>query len=367
MTTFKSYLGYRIKRSLLSTVTFSLLALAITSFYARVSALSIWGESRYMGIESLATIVGIIASIIPMCENADFKNKRNLDTLFFLPLSRFKLALVHYLSGFVQMVTIYTVAFIGHVISLLGVADQFRFEYMPLYYFLLLLLGAVVYSLFAFLFSEGNTVADGTACAIVWIFAMYAVMTAIAYPVRVFASQYVFSGYEVAYFQFERRLSSFSEWFLIYAPINNLTVVFQSVMQGWENFNGLELERYFPTFKEAIARNYPHWYMVFAWIAVGAASVWGYFRNFVRRGAEKAGDISASPFCYRLLIPMLGASMIVLTCESGGTAFFLTVAAIYIGYAIYRRSFKIEKSDIITLVITALAPLAVVAAINLMH
>ena len=36
-------------------------------------------------------------------------------------------------------------------------------------------------------------------------------------------------------------------------------------------------------------------------------------------------------------------------------------------YVIYRRSFKIEKSDIIALVITSLAPLAVVAAINLMH
>jgi hypothetical protein len=366
MTTFKGYLGYRLKKTLLSTVTFSLLALAITSFYARIGAVTFVGRRGYTGIESLATIVGIIASLIPMSELGGFKNRRNLDTLFFLPLSRFKMALAHYISGFLQMFTIYTVAFIGHWLCLLQFSHYYRLEYMPLYYFLLLFLGAVVYSVFMFIFGEANSGIDGVICAAVWSFALYLLMTAIAYPIRVLATELIYGGMDnVKYFEFTRRLSGFNEWFLPHAPINNLTVVFQSVMRGWDNFNGLELEHYFPTFKEAIARNYPHWYMVFAWIAAGAASIWGYFRTFTRKGAERAGDISDSPFCYKSLIPICGASMVVLTSEGDGMMFFLSVSAMYIGYAIYRKSFRIKKSDVITIAAVTLGSLALLVFLNL--
>ncbi len=358
MTNFKSYLGYRLKKALLATMTFSLIALAISVFCARVNADRFMGHRGSMGIEVLATIVGIIASIIPMIELSVFKSKRNLDTLFFLPISRKSIALAHYLSGFLQMFTIYTVAFAGHYISLIEFADDFRMEYMPLYYVLLLLLGVVIYSVFMFLFGEANSNADGVICAVLWIFALYAAMNALAYPIRVFAMNYVYGGTSpsMEYFEFTRRLSNFAAWFLPYAPLNNLTVVFQSVMQGWNNFKGYEL--YFPTFGEAINRYFPHWYMVFPWIAAGAASVWGYFRTFTRKGAERAEDISDSPFCYKTLIPLYGASLMVLVSQDSAMMFFLTVAAMYIGYAIYRRSFRIKKADVITVASVAIATLA---------
>ncbi len=365
MTNFKSYLGYRIKKSLLSTITFSLLALAITSFYASISADAFMANVGYMGIESLATIVGIIASIIPMVELSVFKSKRNLDTLFFLPISRKSMALAHYLSGLFQVFTIYTVAFIGHWVSLLEYSEYFRLEYMPLYYVLLLLLGVVIYSVFMFLFGEANSMADGVICSLLWILALYAAMYALAYPIRIFAMNYVYGGTSpsMEYFNFTRRLSNFAGWFLPYAPLNNLTVIFQSVMQGWNNFNGAEL--YFPTFGEAIERYFPHWYMFFPWIAAGAASVWGYFRTFTRKGAEKAEDISSSPFCYKTLIPLYGASLTILTSESDLVMFFLTVAAMYIGYAIYRRTFRIKKADVVTIASVALGSLAFLMLISM--
>lgn len=356
MTSFKRYLGHRIKKSLLSTLTFSLLALAVTSFYASISADAFMAAVGYMGIESLATIVGIIASIIPMVEISAFKSKRNLDTLFFLPISRKSLALAHYLSGLLQMFTIYTVAFIGHWVSLLEYSRYFRLEYMPLYYVLLLILGVVIYSVFMFIFGEANSVADGVICSLLWIFALYAAMSALAYPIRVFALKYVYIGHDGRYFLFTRELSNFAAWFIPYAPLNNLTVIFQSVMQGWKNFNGQEL--YFPTFAEAAERYFPHWYMFFPWVAAGAASIWGYFRTFTRKGTEKAEDISSSPFCYKMLIPLYGASLIILTVESDIVMLFLTVAAMYIGYAIYRRTFRIKKADVITVASVTVGSLA---------
>ena len=362
MTSFKRYLGHRIKKSLLPTITFSLLALAVTSFYASISADAFMAAVGYMGIESLAAIVGIIASIIPMVELSAFKSKRNLDTLFFSPISRKSLALAHYLSGLLQMFTIYTVAFIGHWVSLLEYSRYFRLEYMPLYYVLLLILGVVIYSVFMFLFGEANSNIDGVICSLLWIFALYVAMSALAYPIRVFALKYVYIGHDGRYFQFTRQLSNFADWFLPYTPLNNLTVIFQSVMQGWKNFNGQEL--YFPTFAEAVGRYFPHWYMFFPWVAAGAASVWGYFRTFTRKGAEKAEDISDSPFCYKTLIPLYGASLVIITSESDIVMLFLTVAAMYIGYAIYRRTFKIKNVDVIAIATASLGALALLILMN---
>ena len=359
MTNFKSYLGYRIKKSLFPMLTFSLIALAISAFSARACAYRFMGSRGSMGIETLATIVGIIASIIPMIELSAFKSRRNLDTLFFLPISRKSVALAHYLSGLVQMFTIYTVAFLGHTLVLLEFAEDFRMEYMPLYYVLLLILGVVVYSVFMFLFSEANSNVDGVICSIMWIFALYVAMSALDYPIRVFALKYVYIGHDGQYFLFTRQLSNFAAWFLPYAPLNNITVVFQSVMQGWDNFNGYEL--YFPTFAEAVGRYFPHWYMFFPWLAAGTASVWGYFRTFTRKGAEKAEDISDSPFCYKTLIPLYGASLI--TLESDIVMIFLTVAAMYIGYAIYRRTFRIKKADVITVASVTVGTLALLTLI----
>lgn len=358
MTNFKSYLGYRIKKSLLFTLTFSLIALAISAFSARACAYRFMGHRGSMGIETLATIVGVIASIIPMIELSAFKSRRNLDTLFFLPISRKSIALAHYLSGLIQMFTIYTVAFLGHTLVLLEFAEDFRMEYMPLYYVLLLILGVVVYSVFMFLFGEANSNVDGVICSVMWIFALYLAMLALNYPIRMFAMKYIYDNVSPSaeYWDFTRQLSNFAAWFLPYAPLNNLTVVFQSVMQGWNNFNGHEL--YFPTFIEAINRRFPHWYMVFPWIAAGAASVWGYFRTFTRKGAERAEDISDSPFCYKTLIPLYGASLAILTSESDLVMFLLTIAAMYIGYAVYRRSFRIKKADVITVASVTVGSLA---------
>ena len=356
MTNFKSYLGYRIKKSIFPTLTFSLIALAISAFSARACAYRFMGARGSMGIETLATIVGIIASIIPMIELSAFKSRRNLDTLFFLPISRKSVALAHYLSGLVQMFTINTVAYLGHTLVHLEFAEDFRMEYMPLYYVLLLILGVVVYSVFMFLFREANSNVDGVICSIMWIFALYLAMLVLNYPIRMFAMKYIYVSHSVEYWEFTRHLSNFAAWFLPYAPLNNLTVVFQSVMQGWDNFNGYEL--YFPTFAEAAGRYFPHWYMFFPWLAAGAASVWGYFRTFTRKGAERAEDISDSPFCYKTLIPLYGASLYILTSGSDLMMFMLTIAAMYIGYAVYRRSFRIKKSDVITVASVTVGSLA---------
>ena len=132
MTSFRSYLGYRLKKALLQTLTFTLMAAVISAVSADLCADRFMGNRGTMGIEMIATIMGVIASIIPMLELSVFKSRRNLDTLYCLPISRRKMAAAHYLSGFIQMFTVYTAAFLAHTAVLLRFADDFRLEYMPL-------------------------------------------------------------------------------------------------------------------------------------------------------------------------------------------------------------------------------------------
>ena len=369
MTTFKNYLGYRLKKSLLSTVSFSLIALLITVTTANegVSYLE-YGTKARTGIESLATIMCIVASIIPMLETDCFKNRRNLDTLYFLPLSRFKMALAHYISGLVQVFVIYTVAFAGHLLVLLKYAKYFRLQYMPLYYVLLLLLGVALYSIFIFLFGEANDTADGVICVIMWIFALYLLSLVAIIPIRNYVYHYVYNGHvdqAPEYFEFTRDLNNFTAWFIPYTPVNNLTVVFQDIMEGTikyveypgETFQELVSVHVWPTFREVIETRYPQWYMAFLPVIAGIAGVFGYFRTFTRKGAEKAGEVSSSWFCYKVLIPSYG---FVCFAVSGffNVAFFLTVAGMYLAYAIYRKSFKIRKADVFAMVGTTAASLA---------
>jgi hypothetical protein len=195
------------------------------------------------------------------------------------------------------------------------------------YYFLSLLLGTVIYSVFMFLFNEGNTVADGVLFCLLWIFLLN------------------IASYTVISQCLEQKLwptsvvMNLTDWGIIYTPINHLTVLFQDLI---EINHPSQWDRSVVSIKE-------HCYMFFVWGAVGIAAAIGYVLRFVKKGAERAGEISTSWLGYRILIPIYGYCLILLTASDSGpsTMSLLTFALMIIGYVIYRRSFRLKKSDII--------------------
>ena len=138
-----------------------------------------------------------------------------------------------------------------------------------------------------------------------------------------------------------RRMSLIPEWGILYAPINNLTVIFQSLIESnqssWNEF--------------AYAKTYlEQFYFFIIWGLIGIACTVGYFITFIKKGAHKAGEITHSYFGYRLLIPLYGYSLLMII----GSLEIVTVLVfmmMIIGYIIYRRGFKLRVSD---LVVTAL-------------
>ena len=295
--------------------------------------------SNTTGIYMLSTVLSILCTVIPIIELAPLKNRRNLDTIYFLPMSKWKLALMHFLSGFAQITFIYTVAF-GAVFAWLAInTDYYALGYMIPFYFLSLLLGLMMYSIIAFIFNAANTVVDGVIFIVLWTF----LFVLLNYTVGLAAG-----------FWLSRNISEVVtdnlrlHWLFVYSPINNLTVIYQDLIEinrASLNYNSTAI------FAETYLKET---YMFYIWGAFGIAAIVGYFVTFIKKGAEKAGDISTSIFGYKTLVPIYGYCLITMvgTIRSlfGIITSFLVaflIASMVIGHVIYRRSFKLKLSDIL--------------------
>jgi hypothetical protein len=137
-------------------------------------------------------------------------------------------------------------------------------------------------------------------------------------------------------------LESLSEWGVVYAPINNLTVIFQKLIEV--NRASDAGASYYVNYAD---RYMAQMYMFFVWGAVGIAAAFGFFLNFKSKGAQNAGEISDSPFGYKLLIPVYGYGLLLLNDTGLDILSVIIFALMLVGYFIYRRSFKIKTRDII--------------------
>ena len=330
MTVFGRYLGYRLKQGTLRSAVFTLISLVIT--ISVVEECNTYREVmfRETGIYILAIIMGVFCTLMPFLELSGFKNRRNLDTLYFFPIKRSHMALAHYLSGAIQAVFIYSVCFLAAWVLLVLNTNYFALGYMWLYYLLSVLVGLMIYSIMSFIFMQANSVVDGAIFCGLWAFVLYLALWVVrVYFLRSFLIET----------EYWAESADFSPWGIVYAPINNLTVIFQDIIEVNRHAHPYD-------YTDAYAARYlKEMYMFFIWGALGIAAAVGYFMTFAKKSAHKAGEISDSWFGYRTLIPAYGY-MLILTVRSVDILSFIIIALMVLGYAIYRRSFKLKKSDI---------------------
>lgn len=331
MKVFKRYLCYRLENSALRTIVFTVISAILAWITVSESTGRMYVQYNETGIYILAVVLGALCTLIPILELSAFKNRRNLDTLYFFPINRGKMALAHFISGFIQILFAYTVTFIVAYVYLAAQTSYFALGYMPLYYLFSILIGLVMYSFFMFVFGQANTVADGVVMCVLWMFVICVVSLA-------------FRGQILRFFlhdtDFWKNTPDLSTWGIVYAPINNLTVIFQDLIEI--NKDALEYN-----YRTGYAERYiSQMYMFFVWGAVGIAAAFGYFVTFIKKGAEKAGEISSSPFGYKLLIPLYGYSLLMMY-DSIDFMTVLIFVAMVIGYIVYRRSFKLKTSDLV--------------------
>ncbi len=353
---FGRYLTYRLRTTTLQNSVFTVLCLVFACIMipTEIKIDTEWDSSR-TGLYVIAICLGVLCTCIPVLETIAFKNRRNLDTLFFFPLSRFKMALAHYLSGWIQVTFAYTVTYLFAVVQILSApSGTFRALWLLLpYYFLSLLVGIVIYSVFIFLFGEGNTTGDGGWISCLGVFAPYVVMSALAKMVRDLgyitnagtASGWRNAGWEVVY----EELNEIGVWSLVYTPLNNLTVLVQNAMHIFNDTDGYSATA---SARAQSAGIWSHAYLFAIWAVVGGLAIWGYFRAFALKRAETVGEISTSPFGLKVLVPLYGYAVLYLLAGSTSIVWaFILFVMMYIGYVIYRRTFKITLSDLICMAI----------------
>lgn len=344
MKTTSRYLAYNLSKNLWRTAVLAVISSVICVINTSNEQEHVVVEWSSTGLYMLPILIGVLAFIIPVLELSAFKNRRNLDALYSFPIDRRKMAAVHCVSGAIQMVAIYTVAFAAQLIYLVLNTSCFALGYMIPYYFLLLLVGLALYFIFCFVFNQGNSVADGVVFCLMWSFVGYIVAWVLIntfykafFTPDSWTMQQLSDWYET---------TQATQWGMVFAPLNNLTVIFQDLIEV--NRHG-EYYDYYDTYAHKYASQM---YMFFIWGAIGIAAVMAHIFGFDRKGAHKAGEPSDSWFGYKTLIPIYGYSILLYQASecSFDFLFVMTIVAMYIGYVVYRRSFKIKKCDVIVLV-----------------
>ena len=337
MKTFLRYFGYISKKAILRTVIFLILGFAFVWISAMTGVedsrvgtnfVGHYYDHRYTNIGTISTVLGFLCTLVPILELSAFKNRRNLDTLYFFPIKRWKMALAHYLSGFLQIATVHTVCFFHSFGFYLLYTDCFDLRFMIPYYFASLGLGILLYSIFMFINSQANTVVDGVIFSILWMFAFYLLLQLAAGVLQSrLGDDFV---YEV--------LKAPFNWSSVYSPLNNVTVIFQRVIHINQ------------TSSSSIAKTYfSELYMVAVWGVLGVGAIVGYFLTFTKKGAQKAGEVSTTFFGYRTLIPLYCITLLWLSMLSLIFMVFI-IAMTIVGYVIFRRGFKFKLPDILSIV-----------------
>ncbi len=269
----------------------------------------------------LSVIMGICVSVMPVFEFSAFYSKRNLDTMFSLPMSRCRLALVHFVNGYLQTALIFTCCTLSGVFVMLPYAESFKLQYIVPYYFTILAVGFIVYCVVCFIFLQANAVIDGIVFVCFWIVNLYLLCQTLWHEVR----EYLFAR-PYPDFKFEH--------LVMYEQIDNFTVYFQDII----NINS-----------RVKTLDYIDYLYFCIWVIVGILCIVGIFTTFKNKKTEHVGEVSNSIFGYKLNIPLLYFTLAVLTGD-GIINVWLFIFAM-IGYFIYRRSFRLKKADLIMLAI----------------
>lgn len=348
MKSFGQYFKYHFKSTFLRFAIIMVIALTLSLLYSdNLIGFREYYRSTVDGIlsafytevfsESYALLFATLCAIVPILELSGFKNRRNLDTIFSLPISRTKMLMAHALNGWIQITSVLTVEILVIFSALRLEKDYVNESYVWGYYGTLLVLGLCVYLFYLCVFSQANTVIDGIAFMFAW---SYVFRMALIWFVRVFAlNKFNWFNWDI-----------FSLVTISVTPLYSFESVgdkFDVLIEGKEF---LEVENISVTyFENAVLKT--EMSLIF-WLIIGVASILFLYFTFNKQRVEKVEDISSSPFGYKFLIPFYILLNIMIFQDVIAQTILLIVMLVL--YIIYRRTIKIKKWDLLMLGIAGL-------------
>ena len=278
-------------------------------------------------ITSLVFIM-IIVPIVVIFRFYIFRNSKDVDLYYSLPISRKRLLLTQQLFGFLQLVFIWTVMYFSGLIMFTILTNGYYVtSLLILIYFVVIFYIAIIYGITSFLFLRGNTVVDGIAFIIILNTAFVFISTFLSHQI------FRYVGLTEAF--------SFNPYFSVGKIVSYL--IHYAKPNQEDQFYG-----YNSTTLSLIIINT----IMFLSMSIGGILL--NVKFIIKEKTEQIGRISTSIFGYVSLIP------INLFFAIGGLYFSfnnITILAIsvlvtagFIGFFIMRRSVRLKWMDIILVI-----------------
>lgn len=326
MTNFKRYFRSHLRANLLPFLYILAAILILTFIIGRSTNVGLIhrGNKTYRSTINVPVIfLFFLAYVLPVMQFSFFKRRINLDFVYSLPISRRSLGIAHYLTGLLILFCSFTASYLLNFAFLLYRGSEwFHFGPMVGHYFLMLLLGVSTYSVMVFVFNEANRTGDG-----IWFMILYTFVFGVL-------------GDFVSEMFVPEKLLYHGTSFYSFGNYIFLTTHFQRLIEVNSRFTTYNFWEH----PDDICG------LIF-WIVLGIGAAIGLFFTFGKRRIEKTEEISDSFFGFRVLIPTFAfifSSAIKPTTSSLLLAVFLELLTL-LGYTIYRRGFRYEKSDLAVL------------------
>ncbi len=256
-----------------------------------------------------------LATIIPMFEFNFKMRKVGIDEYYSFPIKREKLYSTKFIVGLLEVLIPMTILFLYTLVDIVLSIHVFDLWQYVLFYLLSIPTIAAVYAINSFIFAKCNTTYDGI--------------------INVFLVQFVFVILSYIILEtLEITTKGDPSFFFVYSPMSRLSAYFRDLM------NQYELTRYdLSLVTISIVSG-----ILFFLLGIASFVLLIMFQKHEK--SENSMDISDSWFSYKTMLPIyiVGAQMVV-TNES--LSFIILVILMgYIGYAIYRRNFKLKFTDV---------------------
>ncbi|MCD8309432.1 MAG: hypothetical protein LUD19_06220 [Clostridia bacterium] len=336
----KKYFTYRLKKCL---IPFAVILLAGLLFYVMPLAIAEGARFKieYEDMSYYIVWVFIAACTLMPVWCFDYRtNKRSADLYYSLPINRTRIAVTHFLTGFITIVAAYTAVFwVGFIIIAAKAPANFALINQLYMYLTALPCMYIIYSVASFAFTRGNNFIDGLIFLIAYAFALCVIALAVQEIIECADDNYIY--YED------------STFYLTFAPFAVLNEYFADRTAGYSNSVLL--------FGGTWGSEEVHFLISVPLLTIASVlATTGLFASERNNKAENCEQVSDSVSGYKILLPLYMFCMcayfaavteILALCLTALVGFFATV--------LWKRTFKLDK---ITLLIYLVAVLAGMAA-----
>ena len=322
---------YYLKKRISVTAIITIICLVVSTVYLDVMDFvrigSYWVEETNSYYETLipsssplgmiAIFAAILVIIIPVFEFYFKMRKINVDQMYSLPVKRSKLYIVKYIIGLAEIIIPITISYIYCVVWVACSKHMFDMIYFLPFYFSLIGVIVMTYTILCFIYTRANTFFDGLILIGIYMFVLPFLFISVDHLI-------------------ESDMWSYS---FIYSPFFSITRIFNALLKH----NALVNTPYY-----AFDFN---GYMIYAIVLNFVTSlIFGFLFFYLnpKDKAENAFERSTSWFSYKVLIPVITCVATIAFAESSDYIIPFIIAVIaYLLLAIYHRSFKVSWKELV--------------------